>query len=78
MLSSLPLNIPSELDAGAVDQQVQRLFRCAIGDLHRDPRLQPAQSQIVRIRPIEPSELDQTFDQAERLPKRKTEEHFSG
>lgn len=78
MFAGLPLAVPAELDTGAVDQQVQGLPGRAIRDLHRDPRLPAAQRRIVRNRPIKPRHLDQAFNQPDRLPERKPEEHFQG
>ncbi len=76
MLANLPLAVASEFDAGAIDQEVQRLPGCTIRDLNRDPRLASAERRTIRHRPIEPGHPDQAFDQPGRLAKRKTEENF--
>ena len=76
MLTGQPLAIAAKLDAGAVNEQVERVAGFPIRNLHRDPRLASAQRREVRHRPIEPRHPDQALDQPDRLAQRKTEEHF--
>ncbi len=76
LLACQPFAVAPEPHPRAVDMQLQRLARTAIGDLHVDPRLASTQRRTVRNRPIEPSHSDQALDQPDHLSKRKAEQHF--
>ena len=74
MLSGLPLAITEELDAGAVDEQVQGAIGAPIGDLDGQGLLPPAQGRIVWHGPVQASHLQQAGHHPCRLPERQLEQ----
>jgi len=76
MLTCVPLTFTLDLDAGAVDQEVQGTLRATIGDVHNEGLLAARQSAEIRHRPVQPDQTQQTFDETRRLPERHPEEHF--
>ena len=69
-LAGVPLAFALDLDAGAVDQQVQWLFGAAVGDVHGQGLLAAGQGADVRHRPVKANQLQQALDEAGRLPER--------
>jgi hypothetical protein len=67
MLARVPLAFPFDLDAGAIDKQVQRALRAAIRNVHRKRPLTAADSAEVRHVPIEARQPKQAFYKARRL-----------
>ena len=61
------------LDAGAIDQQVQRALRAAIGDVDCEGLLVARQGPKIRYCPVQLDHSQQVFDEARRLPKRHPE-----
>ena len=53
MLAGVPFAFAFRLDAGAVDQQVQRPLGAAVGNGHHQGLLAPAQRAEIRHRPVE-------------------------
>gem|GEM_PF-1515539 len=76
MIAGLPLAIAEELDTGAVHQQVQWPASTAIRDLHLQSLLPSAQRGVVRNRPIQPCEPQQTGDHPGGLPERELKQHL--
>jgi len=76
VLPGLPLAIAEELDAGAIHQQIQRPASTAIGNLHLQGLLPPAQGRIVRNGPVQFREPQQTGDHPGGLSERQLEQHF--
>ncbi len=75
MLSGIPLTFSLSLDAGAVDEKVQRIIRSTVGDSHVQFSL-AAQGAEVRDRPVQPDQLKETFDETSRPSQRLTEQHL--
>ena len=73
MLAGIPLAFALDLDPGAVDQQVQRACRSAIGDVDLQALLAAAKGAEVRHRPVQ---VDQALDEPCRLPQRHAEQHL--
>jgi hypothetical protein len=78
MLAGVPLAFPFDLDAGAIDKQVQRALRATIRDVDRKRPLASADGAEVRNVPIEARQPQEAFHKARRLPKRHSEYHFHG
>lgn len=76
MLAGVPIAFTLDLDACAVDQQVQRAFRSTIGDVHLQTLLASRQRAEVRHRPIQTDQLQQALDEASRLAECHAEQHF--
>lgn len=78
MLAGVPLAFALDLDAGAVDQQMQRTIRSTVGDVHLQGFLPPRQRAEVRHRPVEAGQSQQALDEPGRLPQRHPEEDLHG
>ena len=76
MLAGVPLAFAFRLDAGAVDQQVQRPLRAAVGDGHGQGLLPPAQRAEVRHSPVEANQAQQAFHEPGCLPESHAEEEL--
>lgn len=76
VLARLPLTIASELDPGAVYQQVQRAIGAPIRDLDNQGLLPPAQGRGIRHRPVQVRHLEQAGHHPGRLPQRQLEQNF--
>ena len=76
MLPGLPLAITEELDASAVHKQVQRPVGTAIRDLRLRGLLSAAERRIVRNRPGQPREPQQTGEHPGALSERQLEQHL--
>ena len=74
MLARIPLAFTLDLDAGAVDQQVQRPLRAAIRDVHGQGLLAAGQRAEVGHCPVQADQLQQALDKPGRLPKRHAEQ----
>ena len=71
-----PLAVSEELDAGAVDQQVQWPIGTAIRDLDGQGFLPVAQRGVVWHRPVQPRQPQQARHHPGGLPERQLEQHF--
>ena len=78
MLAGVPLAFSFDLDASAIDQEVQWAFRAAIGDVDRKRPLPSADGAEVRHGPVQTRQPQQALDEARRLTKRHPEQHFHG
>ncbi len=58
------------------DQQVQRPFRAAIRDHHFQVLLTSAKRAEIWYRPIQISQIQQAFNEANHLPKRQPKQHL--
>ena len=76
MLARVPFALAPDLDPGTVDQQAQRAARAAVGQLHSQRLLPPAERREVRHRPIKTCQLHQARHEARRLTERQAEEHL--
>ena len=76
MLAGMPLPLALGLDAGAVDQQVQRSRRATVGNADGQGLLAPAQRAEIWHRPVEADQAQKALDEAGRLTKRHAEQHF--
>ena len=65
-----------ELDPGAVHQQVQRAIGAPIRDLDNQGLLPPAQSRVIRHRPVKVRHLEQAGHHPGRLPQRQLEQNY--
>lgn len=74
MFAGVPLAFTLDLDPGAVDQQVQRTVRSAIGDIHIQGLLASRQRAEVWHRPVEADQPQQALDEAGRLAQHHAEE----
>ena len=68
MLAGVPFAFALNLDAGAIDQQVQRTLGAAIGDVDGQGFLAARQRAEVGHRPVEANQAQQAFDEPCRLP----------
>ena len=68
MLARVPLPFTLSFDARTIDQQVQWPCRTLVGDGDGQGSLSPAQSAVVRDRPVQPDKLQQTGHKPGRLP----------
>lgn len=57
-----------DLDPGAIDQQAQRTFAAALGDVNGQGFLTAVQCAEVGHRPVEANQAQQAFDEPFRLP----------
>ena len=64
------------LDAGAVDEQVQRTLAAAIGDAHLQSSMAAAQNTEVRHHPVQADKLQQALHEPCRLSHGHAKEHF--
>ena len=78
VLARVPLAFALNLDAGAVDQQVQRPFGATIRDVDGEGLLAAAQRAEVGHRPVKPDQAQQAFDEPRRLPECHAEQHLHG
>jgi hypothetical protein len=78
VFARVPLPFALDLDAGAVDQQVLRPLRLAIGDVDLQGLLASAQGADVRHGPIEADQPQEALDEAGRLAQRHAEQHLHG
>lgn len=76
MFARVPLSFAFNLDAGAVDQQVQMDVRPAVGDAHRQRLLSATKCAEVRHRPISTDQPQQALDEPCCLPERDHEKNF--
>ena len=79
MLAGVPLAVALRLDAGAVDKQMQRTFRSAVGDVYAKVFCPSAQSAGIRHHPVEADQAQQAQQaphKACRLPEGHAEEDF--
>jgi len=76
MLARVPLTFALDLDTCAVDQQVQRTRRAAVGDVDLRGFLVPAQRAEVRHSPVQIDQPRQALDEPSRLAERHTEQQF--
>ena len=76
MLAGVPFTFAFDLDPRAVDQQVQRALRAAIGDVDLQGLLAPAEGAEVRHSPVQVDQLQEAFDEAGRLAQRHAEQHL--
>jgi hypothetical protein len=76
MLARVPFAFTLDLDAGAVDQQVQRALRATIRNVDRKRPLASADGAEVRHGPIESRQPQEAFHKASRLAKRHPEQDF--
>ena len=67
MLAGVPLAFALDLDARAIDQQVQGALRAPIRDVHCECLLVAGQDAEVGHRPIEVNKLQKALDEAGRL-----------
>ena len=74
MLAGVPFAFALDLDAGAVDQQVQRAFRSTVWNVDSQGLLAARQRAEVGHRPVEANQSQQTFDEPGRLPERHAEQ----
>ncbi len=74
VLARMPFAFAADLDARAVDEQVQRTVAAMVGQLHSQRPLSPAECREVRDRPIEIRELQQACHEASRWAKREAEQ----
>ena len=78
MLAGVPLAFALDLDPGAVDQQVQRALRTAIGNVDLQALLTAAEGAEVRHRPVQVDQVQQALNEPGRLAKRHAEQHLHG
>ena len=76
MLARMPLAFALDLDASAVDQQVQRPLGPAIWDVYSQRLLAAAKCAEVGHRPVEANQPQQAFNEACRLTERHAEQHL--
>ena len=69
-LRALPLAFAFDLDAGAVDQEVERALRAAIGDVDLQGLLATAKGAEVGHRPVQADQPQQALDRSGRLAER--------
>ncbi len=73
MLTRVPLAFALDLDAGAVDQQVQRTLRPPMREVHGQGLLATAEGAEIRHIPVEADQAMQALDEAGRLSQRHAE-----
>src|SRR5690606_37550953 len=76
VLARVPLAFALNLDAGAVDQQVQRPFGATIRNVDGEGLLASAQRAEVGHRPVKADQAQQAFDEPGRLPECHAEQHL--
>ena len=76
MLAGVPLAFALDLDARAVDEQVQRAFRPPEGDVDSQRLLTARQGAKIWHRPVEADQLQQAFDEPGRLPQRHAKQNL--
>jgi len=76
MFACVPLAFALSLDAGAIDEEVQRTLGAVIRQAHVQRFLTTAQGAEVRGHPIQPSQPQKTLNKPSRLPKRHPKQHF--
>ena len=78
VLAGLPFTVAEELDASAVNQQVQRPIGAPIRDLDGERLLPPTQGRVIRHGPVQVRHLQQAGDHPGRLPQRQLEQDLDG
>ncbi len=73
---ALPLAFAQELDAGAVNQQVQRRGAGPVGQLHAQAFLTPAHGAEVGHFPVQTRQAQQAFNRAQTLAQSQAEQAF--
>src|SRR6056297_2303711 len=78
MLAGLPLTFALRLDAGAVDQKVQRPLRAPVGNTHSQGFPAPARAVLKSgtARPVEADQPQKALDDPRGLPAGHAEEDF--
>ena len=76
MLAGVPLAFALDLDARAVDEQVQRATRPTVGDVDGQGLLTAGQRAEVGYRPVEANQPQQALDEPGRLPERHAEQNL--
>lgn len=76
MLAGVPLAFPLDLDAGAVDQQVQRAVLTAVGNVHLQGLLAPRQRAEVWHGPVQADQSQQALSEPGRLAEGHAEQHL--
>ena len=76
VLRCVPFAFTLDLDAGAVDQQVQRTLRATIWNVYRKRPLTASDCAEVRHVPVKPRRPKQAFYKARRLTSGHPEQHF--
>ena len=78
MLAGFPFPFAFRLDAGAIDQQVQRAGAATKRQAHVQCLLAAAQGAEIRHRPVQPDQPQQALDETRGLPERHAEKHLQG
>lgn len=73
MLAGVPFAFTLDLDAGLVDQHVQRTLGAAIRDIDGQRLLTTRQRAEVGHHPVEANQSQQSFDEPRRLSERHAE-----
>ena len=73
MLVGVPFAFSFDLDASAINQEVQWAFRAALRDVDRKRPLASADGAKVRHGPVQTRQPQQALDEARRLAKRHSE-----
>ncbi len=76
VLARMPFAFALDLDAGAVDQQVQRSPGATVGDVHCQGFLAARQRAEVWHCPVQAGQAQQALDEPGRLPERHAEQHL--
>ncbi len=76
VLPHLPFPLTQYLQAGTVDDQVQRLVTGPVGDLNRQVLLPTRERAVVRHRPGQPGQADQAPCHALRSTQRQLKQHL--
>ena len=76
MLAGVPLPFALDLDAGAVDQQVQRAAGSTVGNIDLQGLLAPRQRAEVGHGPVQAGQAQQALNEARRLPERHAKQHL--
>ena len=76
VLARVPLTFALDLDPGAVDQEVQRALRGAVGDVNLQALLAAAEGAEVRHSPVQVDQPQQALDEPSRLAERHAEKNF--
>ena len=76
VLAGAPLTFALDLDACAVDQQMQRPLGTAVGNVDGQGLLAVAQRAEVGHCPVQPDQASQAFDEASGLPQRHAKQHL--
>lgn len=77
-LTGVPLALTLGLDAGAVDQQIQRTHAATVRDSHVQLSLAATQCTEVRHGPVQTDQPQKALHEARRLPQWHAEQYFQG